>query len=494
MRKILSFSARDRRVAGSVYHTLSSSSDARSTSPQDANIAAQPVLVAQRPAQTLASPGELRRLIRHLIVDDEPDYVETAREICVRTFAGESLAQEAAAVILDYISAPNVLVCLRAIQLWAIMLRYCPSKRFVRETSRDAYLESIKRIYEAPDTDQRVRSRLSEVISGAVDTFPAILTFRALWRSMKRPEDPEEGVRFSNPLFFLPNTHRAFVGPDVDPLAHVDLLQRLVVSCELAESRARDLNRILNTEDLYIGCIVSRTFIQSQIPWATVNAERSIHHRAGDSADSSHPQNDTKSHTFEEQLLGMLLRANQELNNVILRRQVDAVLNNRDAPGPIGPRPSPPPVQGAPAAYPEPCITIASSPLPAHVEEPRHSATRGVEVATAPRPPSLQIPPPPYAESQRADSTLRLPPALAEAGAPTDECVDIGHALPQSVLSYLRSRSVPRETLYDVELALDGSQTREWLAALAEIPGLTATDRKAIALLNRRALSAGSQR
>lgn len=223
--------------------------------------------------------GELTVLIQTFLSGEPSDYVSGAREICLRAAASESHALEASAVLSDHIRSVPVPECLRGVHLWALMLRYCPSDSFVEKTSDDAFIRPIKEICLAWNCDPRMRSRLSEVIAGAAYAFPANPRFRALWGCIKNEGDPAEGIRFSNPLFFLPDTQRFWQhGPDAglvdDTMLHVDVMQRLVVSCELAGKRARRLSELLDTDSVEHGeqtlktlcdkCIRSRSFVQSR--------------------------------------------------------------------------------------------------------------------------------------------------------------------------------------------------------------------------------------
>ncbi|EJD38949.1 hypothetical protein AURDEDRAFT_171936 [Auricularia subglabra TFB-10046 SS5] len=268
------------------------------------------------------------------------------------------------------------------------------------------------------------------------------------------------GIQFANPLYFLQNTQRykdrgSNYDAGDDPLLDVHIMQRLVVSCELAGRRARRLNELLDAE--------ASNVEDAKLPWATAIADRSA------SSPEAREDNECNegAHTFEEQLLEMLLEANTQLNDVISRHE-------------------------AQESMPIPALVSSEELSPSHQ---RASAPDHLVPQNGSGPDTVQIPlisptlpgrpPPPYAEVQASPQDRILPWIPSAAGS-----VGIGHALPPAIMTYMCNRGVSREVLYDVELALEGSSTREWLSALAQIPALTATDCKAVALLYRRSLQA----
>ncbi|EJD50397.1 hypothetical protein AURDEDRAFT_150156, partial [Auricularia subglabra TFB-10046 SS5] len=292
--------------------------------------------------------GELTRLIESISSDNVPEYVAAVREICLRTTASDAAAREASIALYNQLSRVPVSLSLRAIRLWALMLRYCSSEKFLHKTSRKDWLGAVKVICLSQDQHQAARSRAYEVVAGARHAFPTNPGFRDLWLRVRREVDPEEGIPFTNPLFSLPNTQSKFDADlAADPEGHATVMQRLVVSCELARDRARRLNELLDIGalddtaeviiDVHDKCVASRDFIQSQLPWATVNAEHSIERSAAatnQNANDPERTEHTREQTFEEQLLGMLLEANEELNDVLWRHEVETAIPEAAAPSP----------------------------------------------------------------------------------------------------------------------------------------------------------------
>ncbi|KIJ47354.1 hypothetical protein M422DRAFT_45885 [Sphaerobolus stellatus SS14] len=213
------------------------------------------------------------------------------------------------------------------------MLRNC-SPTFIHAASAKKFLEALEDVLTAPGTSPVVRERLFDVLAAAAYTHPGSPRegYRVLWRKIKPPNKPEEGIPFDddeamlNPAPPQPRPSPALQN-QVIPI-HEDM-RRLFEECVVAKGNATLLNESLTfatPEDLasqegvinewYRKCNNSREFIMAQIPWATAQADRSreeirgiylAEHPGVDPAQISLPT------TREEELLAALLAALEDL-------------------------------------------------------------------------------------------------------------------------------------------------------------------------------------
>lgn len=133
-------------------------------------------------------------------------YYQLVRAVCARMGESSQAGQAAQALKLELrLSYGPAGRKLRAIRVWGMLLRYCSSKALVAKTTATTFLRPVRKICQDAKGHVGLQRRILEVIAGATLIYPECAAFKALWKSVKGPADPVEGIPFRNPLFVLPN-------------------------------------------------------------------------------------------------------------------------------------------------------------------------------------------------------------------------------------------------------------------------------------------------
>ncbi|KAH7100457.1 hypothetical protein BKA62DRAFT_830916 [Auriculariales sp. MPI-PUGE-AT-0066] len=158
------------------------------------------------PAQQVAYPGELTRMIGYLTGFAADDWT-VILEVCQRATANEANAREAAKALRRELKSAEPSAQMATARLWAIMLRYS-SEIFIGQTCTKTFLETVEEVCTSNKTTPAVRERLLEVVAGAAYAHPSSGRdgFAGAWRRVKHPSQPEEGIPFNefDPMFTPP--------------------------------------------------------------------------------------------------------------------------------------------------------------------------------------------------------------------------------------------------------------------------------------------------
>ncbi|KAI0351610.1 hypothetical protein OH77DRAFT_1429431 [Trametes cingulata] len=277
--------------------------------------------------------AELTRMIGYLTATASEDW-SLVLEVCDRASSNDTNAKEAAKALRREFKYAEPAAQLSAARLWAIMLRNC-SSRFVYHCTSRKFLDTLEDLLTSSRTSPVVRERLLEVLAAAAYASDPDGGFRSLWRKVKPPEKPDEGVPFdTEDAMFYPVTPRQSAGPntlqapvlDQRPPPHSrtnsqqhvpqeqrgtpqrppptvtpgktrssrnrvippeEDIRRLFQECKVGRGNANLLSESLTyakPEDLkskdiikefYARCRASQELISAQIPWAFAQAEKS---------------------------------------------------------------------------------------------------------------------------------------------------------------------------------------------------------------------------
>ncbi|KAF8515729.1 hypothetical protein BU17DRAFT_93374 [Hysterangium stoloniferum] len=271
--------------------------------------------------------AELTRMIGFLTATASGDWA-LVLHVCERASSSESMAKDASKALRREFKYAEPGAQLSAARLWAIMLRNC-SDVFIAQASSKKFLDTLEEVLLSGSTSPVVRERLMDVLAAAAYAYPGNGKegYRVLWRKVKPPNKPDEGIPFNvdevmlnpSPVVPTPPVHSpGSIREQVIP-PHEDM-RRLFEECEIGRGNAQLLNEALTfarPEELYgpiIGewyrkCRNSQDFIMAQIPWATVQADHSREEAQRNHSDDGRPVPTSK----EEELFAALLAANQEL-------------------------------------------------------------------------------------------------------------------------------------------------------------------------------------
>ncbi|KAH7100447.1 hypothetical protein BKA62DRAFT_706314 [Auriculariales sp. MPI-PUGE-AT-0066] len=295
-------------------------------------------------------PGELTRMIGFLTGTASEDWA-VILEICERAYSNEANAREATKALRREFKYSEPAAQLAAARLWAIMLRYS-SEDFNAQCSSKRFLDVVEDVCTSSKTTPVVRERMLEVLAGAAYAHPASGGFGRVWRRLKHPSQPDEGIPFddldtmfapppkiprgqaSSPPVQQPSSSGARQSQNLGHDTHFKTIpvdedvRRLHQECKIAKGNAIVLSNALalaNSEDIPTNSIIkeflrkceqSQEFLVAQIPWATARAERSREERFEQKAltEPLHGKgpNEDAGETPEEHLLAAILEANQE--------------------------------------------------------------------------------------------------------------------------------------------------------------------------------------
>ncbi|KAI9461993.1 hypothetical protein BJY52DRAFT_1185334 [Lactarius psammicola] len=175
---------------------------------------------------------DLMRMIGYLTATSSEDWA-VVLEVCERASATEANAKEAAKALrreFKYGEAPQQL---SAARLWAIMLRNS-SEIFVHQCMKSKFMDTLEDVLTSQRTSPVVRERLLDVLAAAsyassVTSSKNESSFRLLWRKVKPPGKPDEGVPFDpdDAMFNPPSPRRssAFSPTPSYPPVHPQSLQ-----------------------------------------------------------------------------------------------------------------------------------------------------------------------------------------------------------------------------------------------------------------------------
>ncbi|KAH6911955.1 hypothetical protein BKA70DRAFT_1398023 [Coprinopsis sp. MPI-PUGE-AT-0042] len=282
-------------------------------------------------------------------------------EVCDRASLNEANAKEAVKALRSEFKYGQPHAQLAAAKLWAIMLR-SSTDTFISQSRQRKFLDALEEVIKSGRTTPVVTDRLLEIIAAAAYTSGRHTTengsekdgFRGLWLRVKPDDKPDEGIPFdSEDAMFRPPLARtstyengaivpAIALQQASPLPaenfapvrhkpagtrnriipHDEDIRRLFQECRMAVGNATLLSEALLTctpsslknnafiKEFHQKCESSQKLVFAQIEWATAQAEQS---RVKRNAEREQRGEDGDDETIEEQLLGALLGANEEL-------------------------------------------------------------------------------------------------------------------------------------------------------------------------------------
>jgi hypothetical protein len=129
-------------------------------------------------------------------------------ELCDRVYASQDGAKEAAKALRhEFKYAEKASAQLSAARLWAILLRNT-NDFFIKETQSRKFVDTLEEVIQSHSVSPVVQERLVQVLGGAAYQFPGDPKhgFRALWKKVKPPGRPDEGMPFDpqDPMFIPP--------------------------------------------------------------------------------------------------------------------------------------------------------------------------------------------------------------------------------------------------------------------------------------------------
>ncbi|KAI0668846.1 hypothetical protein C8Q78DRAFT_212551 [Trametes maxima] len=275
--------------------------------------------------------AEITRMIGYLTATASEDW-SLVLEVCDRASANDTNAKEAAKALRREFKYAEPAAQLSAARLWAIMLRNC-SQRFIVQCTSRKFIDTLDDVLNSSRTSPVVRERLLEVLAAAAYANEPDGSFKTLWRKVRPPDKPEEGIPFdTEDAMFYPATPRHSMGPNsmqppvLDPrprgqshpqphsqeqhgstphrpsatatpgktrssrnrvIPPEEDIRRLFQECKVGRGNANLLSESLTyakPEDLkskdiikefYARCRASQELISAQIPWAFAQAEKS---------------------------------------------------------------------------------------------------------------------------------------------------------------------------------------------------------------------------
>ncbi|PBK71749.1 hypothetical protein ARMSODRAFT_954590 [Armillaria solidipes] len=301
-------------------------------------------------------PPSITRMIGFLTATASEDW-SMVLEVCERSSASDTNAKEAVRALRREFKYGEPSAQLSAARLWAIMLRNS-TETFISQSTSKKFLDTLDDVIMSPRTSPVVRERVMDVVAAAAyasgtrkDTG-----FRALWRKVKPPEKPDEGIPFDtddamfsppvnnrlshyenpvspqDPALRTTHNHRKRKSPTRNRIIPPEEdIKRLFQECKIGQGNASLLSQALalaRPEDLrekdviqefYLKCRQSQEIIYAQIPWATAGAERSRaeQQRKRTLSDNSLLEDAPVTVTTEERLLAALLGANAEIADAL---------------------------------------------------------------------------------------------------------------------------------------------------------------------------------
>ncbi|KAJ7585007.1 hypothetical protein C8J56DRAFT_1166214 [Mycena floridula] len=118
-------------------------------------------------------------------------------EVCERAIVNDSNVKEAVRAIRREFKYGEPFAQLSAARLWAIMLRNS-TETFISQSTSRKFLDTVEDLLMSPRTSPVVRERVMDVVSAAAYAShnKKAIGFRGLWRNVKPPGKPDEGVPF----------------------------------------------------------------------------------------------------------------------------------------------------------------------------------------------------------------------------------------------------------------------------------------------------------
>ncbi|KAK0200973.1 hypothetical protein DFS33DRAFT_1092493 [Desarmillaria ectypa] len=301
-------------------------------------------------------PPSITRMIGFLTATASEDW-SMVLEVCERSSVSDTNAKEAVRALRREFKYGEPSAQLSAARLWAIMLRNS-TDTFISQSTSKKFLDTLEDVITSPRTSPVVRERVMDVVAAAAyASGPRKDTgFRVLWRKVKHPEKPDEGIPFDtddamfsppvnnrlshyenpvSPQDLAPRTmhnHRKRKSPTRNRIIPLEEdIKRLFQECKIGQGNASLLSQALalaRPEDLrekdviqefYLKCRQSQEIIYAQIPWATAGAERSRaeQQRKRTLSDNSLLEDTPVALTTEERLLAALLGANAEIADAL---------------------------------------------------------------------------------------------------------------------------------------------------------------------------------
>ncbi|KAK7440071.1 hypothetical protein VKT23_017320 [Stygiomarasmius scandens] len=139
----------------------------------------------------------LTRMIGFLTATSSEDWT-LVLEVCEAASASDANAKEAVKALRREFKYGEPSAQLSAARLWAIMLRNS-SDLFINQTTSRKFLDTLEDLIRNPATNPVVKERVLDVIAAAAYASASkkdSTGFRGLWRRVKSPDKPDEGIPF----------------------------------------------------------------------------------------------------------------------------------------------------------------------------------------------------------------------------------------------------------------------------------------------------------
>ncbi|KAK1224858.1 hypothetical protein PQX77_012208, partial [Marasmius sp. AFHP31] len=150
----------------------------------------EPALLSSQPSAE-TSDG-IDQLVVYLMGTDVDDWTMVSY-ICEHASISQSGAENSATALRRELKYGTSRSQLLATKLWAIMLHNA-SDLFTTATTSQKFLDAIEDVLENESTNQVVRDRVLEVVGSAAYRSVNGAPFRRLWRRVKPPSAPDEGI------------------------------------------------------------------------------------------------------------------------------------------------------------------------------------------------------------------------------------------------------------------------------------------------------------
>ncbi|KAG6906989.1 hypothetical protein DXG01_011065 [Tephrocybe rancida] len=286
--------------------------------------------------------GQLISLIGYLTATRSEDW-GLILEITELASANENNAKEALRALRNELKYGDPISQLAAARLWAVLMRNVPNEPFISPSTNPKFTAALEDLVISYDTSPVVRDRILDVIAAAAYASKDGKGFRPLWKRVKPPDKPDEGVPLDIEDAMFPPIVSAPTPPYIPLPLRVDYppsprhhiipqdedIRRLFHECKvgrdsaiflleaLAHSQPEDLKKKDIIKGLYLKCRFSQELIFGQISWASGGAEISRRARDEEALMNNHPEEQRLQQTLQEKLLASLLSATAELMNAL---------------------------------------------------------------------------------------------------------------------------------------------------------------------------------
>ncbi|KAJ7598116.1 hypothetical protein C8J56DRAFT_912673 [Mycena floridula] len=180
----------------------------------------------RRPKNELEPDAELIRMITYLVSTSCEDW-NIVLKLCERCCVSDLNAKTAAESLAIELKQADLSSQLSTAKLWALML-HNSSETFSSQCMSRKFIDTLKDILLSQRTPRALRELLMKVLSDAAYTASVgnrrENAFRTLWRKVKAPGEPEEGVPLQpdDLRLFSNSTMTSPVSPTVDAIPELE--------------------------------------------------------------------------------------------------------------------------------------------------------------------------------------------------------------------------------------------------------------------------------